>query len=149
MTSDRLFYLFTESSLLDTYLLYGMIGLLLSTALIGLIILLTTSCCYVYSLSSCCYCACPCRRHSSYKLNKIWQKEENRKKNVFIKRQTSDITDFSHLYESYPHLIRSKTASTTNINNKNFVQSCTTLDTLVNPISPCSSFRSLNKPGLL
>ncbi|CAF1116095.1 unnamed protein product [Rotaria sp. Silwood1] len=145
MTDDRLFYSLTESSLLDTYLLYGIIGLLIFIAFIGLIVLLTTSCCCFYSISSC-YCSYPCRRHSSYKLNERFQKQENTKKNTFIKRHSSDITDFSHLYESYPHLINSKTMLTTKINNKNSDTSCTTIDTLINPISPCSSFRSLNQP---
>ncbi|CAF1228982.1 unnamed protein product [Rotaria sordida] len=144
MTDDRLFYSLTESSLLDTYLLYAIIGLLIFIAFIGLIVLLTTSCCCFYSISSC-FCSYPCRRHSSYKLNERFQKQKNTKRNTFIKHHSSDITDFSHLYESHPHLINSKTMLTTRINNKNFDASCVTMDTVINPISPCSSFRSLNQ----
>ncbi|CAF2159985.1 unnamed protein product [Rotaria magnacalcarata] len=146
MTDDRLFYSLTESSLLDTYLLYGIIGFLIFIAFIGFIVLLATSFCCFYSISSC-FCSCPYPRHSSYKLNERAKKEEDKKKHIFLKRHTSDITDFSHLYETYPHLIHSKTTSTANTNNKKFDESCTTINTLVNPISPCSSFRSLNQPA--
>lgn len=140
----------TSSALFDTYLIYGIIGLLLLIAMIGLIILLATSCCFCY----CCFCPRSCciwhhhRRHSSYKLR---QKAElvggtdnnDSKKIVFIRRHPSDVADFSQLYDSCPHLINSKVMTT----STNMDTSCTTIDTLISPISPCSSFRSFAGQG--
>lgn len=139
-----------SSSLFDTYLVYGIIGLLILIALIGLFVLLATSCCCCYcclSPTSCCYHHR--RRHSSYHLSNKSKRVENNepKRSVFIRRFPSDVADFSQLYDSYPHLINNKAtvASTT----PNLNASCTTIDTIVSPISPCSSFRSNIEPGAL
>jgi hypothetical protein len=142
MIEEQLYFPSTSSSLFDTYLIYGIIGLLLFIALIGLIVLLTTSCCCFYcyfSTPSCCYH----RRHSSYKLSKISKQQERNqrtKKTIFIRRYPSDVTDFSQLYDSHPHLMNNKAMIQTGINNQNKDTSCTTINTLITPISPCSSF---------
>jgi hypothetical protein len=139
MTDDQLVY----SSLVDTYLVYGIIGLLILIALIGLIILLTTSYCCMYCYfhpSSSYFCCYHRHRHSSYKLNKKREEQENTKKISFIKRHSSDITNFSQLYNSSPYLINNNALITTGVNNKNLNTSCTTINTLVTPIPPCSSF---------
>ena len=142
-----------SSSLFDTYLVYGIIGLLIVIAIIGLVVLLATSCCccgYCCLSSRSCSLRCCCnRRHSSYKINKKSKhsdgsKAENSKRLTFIRRHSSDMADFSQLYDSCPHLINSKAmpSKTTNMET-----SCTTIDTIVSPISPCSSFRSLVQSG--
>ncbi|CAF0841544.1 unnamed protein product [Didymodactylos carnosus] len=61
--------------------------------------------------------------------------DNKRSKTTFVRvhRHSSDV-DFSQLYDSCPHLINAK-ASHMNT-------SCTTIDTVVYPTSPCSSFRS-------
>lgn len=140
---DKQFFFPTilSSTLFDTYLVYGIIGLLILIALIGLFVLLSTSCCCCYcclSPTSCCHHN---RRYSSYRLTeKSKQFESNDpKRGVFLRRFPSDAADFSQLYDSYPHLINNKatTAPPPNLN-----ASCTTINTIVSPISPCSSFRS-------
>ncbi|CAF3149036.1 unnamed protein product [Rotaria sp. Silwood2] len=148
---DEQFIFSTSSALFDTYLVYGIIGLLLFIAIIGLIILLATSCCCCYCClppKSCCLCYHHSRRHSSYKLRqKLKHPDESvngdSKKIAFIRRHPSDVADFSQLYDSCPHLINSKAMTT----STNMDTSCTTIDTLVSPISPCSSFRSFIGPG--
>ena len=149
---DRYGFASPASSLFDTYLIYGIVGLLLCVALIGLIVLLATSCC-------CCCCSssiscCFHRRHSSYKL----RRESNRSRKVapqekskpaYVRRHPSDVADFSQLYESCPHLINSKAMNTKPALPMHLETSCTTIDTLVSPISPCSSFRSFVGGGLL
>ena len=132
-----------SSSLFDTYLVYGIIGLLILIALVGLFVLLSTSCCCCYcclSPKSCCYHN---RRYSSYRLTeKSKQFESNDpKRGVFLRRFPSDVADFSKLYDSYPHLINNK-ATTATTTTPNLNASCTTINTIVSPISPCSSFRS-------
>jgi hypothetical protein len=141
----------SSSSLFDTYLVYGIIGLLIFIAIIGLIVLLATSfcCCYCcFAPSSCCLCCYSNRRHSSYKLRQNVDRLGNNdsKKISFIRRQTSDVADFSQLYDSCPHLINSKAMTPT---GTNMDTSCTTIDTLVSPISACSSFRSFVGSGTL
>ncbi|CAF3642682.1 unnamed protein product [Rotaria sp. Silwood1] len=149
---DEQFIFSTSSALFDTYLVYGIIGLLLFIALIGLVILLATSCCCCYcclSPRSCCLCYHHRRRHSSYKLRQrpnhpSGSSNDDSKKIAFIRRHPSDVADFSQLYDSCPHLINSKAMTTT---STNMDTSCTTIDTLVSPISPCSSFRSFIESG--
>ncbi|CAF2214316.1 unnamed protein product [Rotaria magnacalcarata] len=141
---DEQYVFSTSSALFDTYLIYGIIGLLLFTAIIGLIILLATSCCCCCLCpKSCCLCYHHHRRHSSYKLRKRSKDLEgsingDSKKNAFIRRHPSDVADFSQLYDSCPHLINSKVMTT----STHMDTSCTTIDTLISPISPCSSFHS-------
>lgn len=147
---EQFFFSPTSSSFFDTYLVYGIIGLLIFIAIIGLIILLSTSCCCCYcclSPTSCYFCCYHNHRHSSYKLR---QRSKNlgrlsngdSKKFAFIRRRPSDVADFSQLYDSCPHLINSKATTTMDT-------SCTTINTLVSPVSPCSSFRSFNGSGIL
>lgn len=142
-----------SSSSFDTYLVYCIIGLLILMALIGLCILLTTSCCCCYccltSLSSC----YPSRRHLTYKLNDKKRsndsdpsKTDQPKRLTFIRRQSSSLTDFNQLYDSCPHLINSKVVTN---KSTNMDTSCTTIDTVVTPASPCSSFRSVPQSGTL
>ena len=137
-----------SSSSFDTYLVYCIIGLLILMALIGLCILLTTSCCCCYccltSLSSC----YPSRRHLTYKLNenKSSNNSDQPKRLTFIRRQSSSLTDFNQLYDSCPHLINSKVVTN---KSTNMETSCTTIDTVVTPASPCSSFRSVAQSGTL
>ncbi|UJR30081.1 hypothetical protein I4U23_017623 [Adineta vaga] len=154
------FVLSSTSSLFDTYLIYGIVGLLTLIAILGLVILLCTSCYCCFSLSPCSFCCLRNHRHSSYKLrrrsehlNKTGRNDS--KKIGFIRRHPSDVADFSQLYDSCPHLINSKAVAPT---GPNMETSCTTIDTIVNPVSPCSSFRSFlgsgtlpkdNKPSLL
>lgn len=114
-----------DSSMFDTYLLYGIVGLLIFLAAIGLIILIITTCCWcIYSISFCC-CF---RRHLSYQLN---NHQSSKKKTNFLKRQPSDVVRFSQLYESCPHqgMIKS------------FDSSCTTINTITT--SPQGSIRSV------
>ncbi|CAF1192249.1 unnamed protein product [Rotaria sordida] len=149
---DEQFIFSTSSALFDTYLVYGIIGLLLFIAIIGLIILLATSCCCCYCClcpKSCCLCYHHNRRHSSYKLRQQLKHKDgsnngDSKKITFIRRHPSDVADFSQLYDSCPHLINSKAMTTS---NTNMDTSCTTIDTFVSPISPCSSFRSFVGSG--
>ncbi len=144
-----------SSSLFDTYLVYAIIGLLILIAIIGLFVLLATSCCCCYcclSPTSCCLCCYHNRRHSSYKLSQKSKhskgsENENSKRNAFIRRHTSDVADFSQLYDSCPHLINNKVMLKTGINQKNLDTSCTTINTLVTPISPCRSLRSFIESG--
>ena len=149
---NQFFFSSTTSSLFDTYLIYGIIGLLIFIAIIGLIILLATSCCCCcLSPASCCFCCCRHHRHSSYKLRERSKQSEalgnNDSKTIaFIRRHPSDVADFSQLYDSCPHLINSKVMTTTGVNMET---SCTTIDTLVSPISTCSSFRSFMDSGTL
>ena len=153
---EHVFFPSISSSLFDTYLVYGIIGLLLLIAIVGLFILLATSCCCCYcclSPTSCYLCCYHNRRHSSYQLTKKSKRSgklENNdlKPNAYIRRRPSDITAFSQLYDSCPHLINSK-ATMTATPNVNMNTSCTTIDTLVSPISPCSSFRSFIQSGTL
>ena len=150
---DRYAFASPASSLFDTYLIYGIVALLLCVALIGLIVLLATSCC-------CCGCDSPSisccfhrrRRHSSYKLRggskgsrKVAPHEKS--KLAAVRRHPSDVADFSQLYESCPHLINSKAMSSKPPLPVHLETSCTTIDTLVSPISPCSSFRSFVLPN--
>jgi hypothetical protein len=145
---------FPSSSLFDTYLVYGIIGLLIFIAIIGVIVLLATSCwcCYCcLSPTSCCLCCYSNRRHSSYKLRQrskhSGESQNNDSKKIsFIRRHPSDVADFSQLYDSCPHLINSKAMTST---GANMDTSCTTIDTLVSPISACSSFRSFAGSGTL
>jgi hypothetical protein len=154
---EQIFFPTISSSLFDTYLVYGIIGLLILIAIIGLLVLLATSCCCCYcclSPTSWCLCCYHSRRHSSYRLSqksKHSEKSENNdsKRNAFIRRCPSDVADFAQLYESCPHLINSKTTTTTTPTSTNMNTSCTTIDTIVNPISPCSSFRSFIESGTL
>jgi hypothetical protein len=149
-------YLFssTTSSFFDTYLVYVIVGLLIFIAIIGLIILLSTSCCCCYcclSPTSFCFCCRHNRRHSSYKLRQKCSHagksgSDDSKKLAFIRRHPSDVADFSLLYDSCPHLINSKAMSNT---STNMDTSCTTIDTLVSPVSQCSSFRSFIESGTL
>jgi hypothetical protein len=148
MINNQLFYSLTEPSLFDTYLLYGIIGLLIFIALVGLVVLVITSCCCFYSIPWCSCCCYHRQRHSSYKLNENSKEQQDMKKILFIKRHSSDITDFSQLYNSNPHLINSKSMITTGITNRNLDASCTTLNSLFTPISPCSSFRSFIESGI-
>ncbi|CAF0730546.1 unnamed protein product [Adineta steineri] len=149
---EQLFFSSTSSSLFDTYLVYGIIGLLTLIAIIGLIILLSTSCCCCYcclSPTSCYSCYFHKRRHSTYKVRQNSKHPEklgnkDTKPISFIRRKSSDIADFSQLYDSCPHLINSKLMTPT---NANMDTSCTTIDTLVSPVSPCSSFRSVVVSG--
>jgi hypothetical protein len=143
MIVNQLFRSLTDTSLFDTYLLYGIIGLLVFIALIGLIVLLVTLCYWCcYSISFCC-CCYPRPRHLSYQLNEKYQKEQSTKKPTFLKRQTSDITDFSQLYDSCPHLINNKAMLKTGINKKKFDTSSTTMNTVITPLSSGRSLRSL------
>ena len=150
---DRFIFSSTSYSLFDTYLVYGIISLLTMIAFVGLIILLATSCC----CSVCCYsrsnfCYLPCfhhhSRHSSYRLRqntKPVRKLSNHDRTTlaYVKRHASDVANFSHLYESCPHLVNSKAMNAKLASNvPNMETSCTTIDTLISPLSPCSSFRS-------
>lgn len=155
MMNEQFFFPSISSSLFDTYLVYGIIGLLILIAIIGLFVLLTASCCCCcyccVSPTSCNLCCYSNRRHSSYKLTQKFAHSdklgnENSKRNAYIRRQTSDVADFSQLYDSCPHLINSKAMPTTSINMDT---SCTTIDTFVSPVSPCSSFRSIIESGTL
>jgi len=154
MMDEQFFFPSISSSLFDTYLVYGIIGLLILIAIIGLFVLLATSCCCCYcclSPTSCCLCCYHNRRHSSYKLSQKSKhskgsENENSKRNAFIRRHTSDVADFSQLYDSCPHLINSKAMITTGMNMET---SCTTIDTFISPVSPCSSFRSCIESGTL
>ncbi|CAF1641144.1 unnamed protein product [Adineta ricciae] len=154
MDDQSLFFTTSSSSFFDTYLVYGIVGLIILIAVLGLVILLCTSCC-------CCYCclssasrSCCClqnRRHSSYKLRerakRLTQSTNGDSKKIgFIRRHPSDIADFSQLYDSCPHLVNSKAMTPTGANMET---SCTTIDTIVNPVSPCSSFRSFVGSGTL
>jgi hypothetical protein len=147
MTNTQSFYSLTDSSSFDTYLLYGIVGLLALITLIGLIILFITSCCWCYYSLTFCFCCCHRHRHLSYKLNEKFRKQEDKKKINFIKRRGSNITDFSQLYDSCPHLINNKAVFKTGINNKNLDTSCTTINTLVTPMSPRESIRSFIESG--
>jgi hypothetical protein len=150
MMDNQFFFSSTTSSLFDTYLIYGIVGLLIFIALIGLVVLLATSCCCCYcclSPTSRCFCCYHHRRHSSYKLSQRSKQSRilgnsNSKTAAFVRRQPSDVADFSQLYDSCPHLINSKAMT-------NMETSCTTIDTLVTPISACSSFRSFIESGTL
>jgi hypothetical protein len=71
---------------------------------------------------------------------------DNLKRNAFIRRRASDVADFTQLYDSCPHLVNSKAMPTTGTNMET---SCTTIDTFISPVSPCSSFRSFIKSGTL
>jgi len=150
--NEQFFFPPISSSLFDTYLVYGIIGLLIIIAIIGLFVLLTTSCCYCcLSPTSSCLCCYHNRRHSSYKLSqksKHSEGSENKdsKRKAFIRRHGSDVADFSQLYDSCPHLINSKVMTTPCMNMET---SCTTIDTLISPVSPCSSFRSFIESGTL
>lgn len=139
----------TDSSLFDTYILYGIIGLLILITLTGLIIFLVTSCCWCCYSISFCFCCHQRQRHLSYKLNQRFKKQENTKKNSFVKRSSKDITDFSQLYDSCPHLINNKAVLKTGINNQNLESSCTTINTLVSPILLHDSFPSYIESGNL
>lgn len=155
--SDQIFISSIGSSLFDTYLVYGIIGLLLAIAFVGVIVLLATACCcsncYSSARAFCCLnCYRHSLRHSTYRLSQ----ESNHQKRVVqrdktklacIKRNTSDVANFSQLYESCPHLINNKAMTTKPQNtNSNMESSCTTIDTIISPISPCSSFRSFATP---
>ncbi len=149
---EQFFFPSISSSLFDTYLVYGIIGLLILIAIIGLFVLLATSCCCCYcclSPRSCSLCCHHKRRYSSYKLSQKSKEsgKDNLKRNAFIRRHPSDVADFSRLYDSCPHLINSKAMTTTP--NTNMDSSCTTIDTLVSPVSPCSSFRSFIQSGTI
>jgi hypothetical protein len=154
MNEQIFFPTISSSSLFDTYLVYGIIGLLILIAIIGLLVLLATSCCCCYccvSPTSCCLSCYHSRRHSSYRLSQkskhLGKSETNdSKRNVFIRRCPSDVADFAQLYDSCPHLINSKATTNTSTNMNT---SCTTIDTFVSPISPCSSFRSFIESGTL
>jgi hypothetical protein len=147
MTDNRLFDFSTDTSLFDTYVLYGIIGLLIFIASIGLIVLLVTSCCWCFYSISFCFCCYHRQRHLSYKINRRFLRQNEKKKISCLKRQSSDITNFSQLYDSCPHLINNKAMLKTGINNQNLDTSCTTINTLVNPITPCGSIRSLRESG--
>lgn len=144
----------TSSSFFDTYLVYGIIGLLVLIAIVGLIILLSTSCCCCHCCVSPSACASSCfstRRHSSYRLRQRSKHladatRADSKKTGFIRRHPSDVADFSQLYDSCPHLINSRAMAPP---GTNMDTSCTTIDTIVSPVSPCSSFRSLVGSGTL
>ncbi|CAF0772692.1 unnamed protein product [Didymodactylos carnosus] len=116
----------------DAYLIYVVIGFIVIISIFGLIvILITTFCC------CCChsYC-CGKERRSSYKLDRQKpNKTSGKKSKTFarVPRYPSDV-DFSQLYDTGPHLINTKAS--------HMDTSCTTIDTVVYPISPCSSFRS-------
>lgn len=147
MTNNQSLLSFKNSSLFDTYLLYGIIGLLILVTSIGLIILLITACCWCcYSLSFC-FCCYKRQRHLSYKLNKRFQRQENRKKSTYIKRRSNDLTNFSQLYDSCPHLINNKAVLRTGINNPNLDVSSTTINTLLSPILSNDSFPSIIESG--
>jgi hypothetical protein len=146
MTDNQSFYSLTDSSLFDTYLLYGIVGLLVFITLIGLVILFITSCCWCFYSLSFCFCCYHRHRNLSYKLNERFRKQKNTKIN-FIKRRGSDITDFSQLYDSCPHLINNKAVLKTGINNRNLDTSCTTINTIVTPVSPRGSIRSFIESG--
>jgi len=149
MPDNQLFYSSIDSSLFDTYLLYGIIGLLIFLGLIGLIVLFITTCCWCFKSLSFCFCCNHRQRHLSYKLNKKLKQQENTKKIAFIKRRSSDITDFSQLYDSCPHLINNKAILKTGINKKKFDTSSTTMNTVVTPLSSGRSLRSLIQSGKL
>jgi len=154
MMNEQVFFPTISSSLFDTYLVYGIIGLLILIAIIGLFVLLTASCCCCYcclSPTSFCFRCRHNRRHSSYKLRQKCKHagksgSDDSKKLAFIRRHPSDVADFSQLYDSCPHLINSKATSNT---STNMDTSCTTIDTLVSPVSQCSSFRSFIESGTL
>lgn len=127
-----------DSTMFDTYLLYGIIGLLIFLAAIGLIILIITTCCWcVYSISFCCCCCFHRHRHVSYQINN--QRSSQKKSSHFLKRQPSDVVRFSQLYESCPHLLNNQAM------NKYSDSSCTTINTIIHPISPTSSIQSLKE----
>ena len=101
-------------TLFDTYLIYLIIGLILFVALIGLLVLLSTSCCcfycFFYSAST---CLCCCYHHRrQYSLNRVGKQQaepiKGRTIRRALRRRASDLTDFSQLYDSCPHLINSK-----------------------------------------
>ena len=128
-----------DSTMFDTYLLYGIIGLLIFLAAIGLIILIITTCCWcIYSISFCCCCCFHRHRHLSYQIN---NERTPQKKSNFLKRQPSDVVRFSQLYESCPHLIKNQAMIKSS--NKYSDSSCTTINTIIQPISPTSSIRSV------
>ena len=145
--SDQYLFSLTTSSLFDTYLIYGILVLLIAIALIGLIVLLATSCCCCYCYSSflsCCFSCYQNHRHSSYKLRQKTKQSlrlsENETSTIaFVKRRPSDVASFAQLYDSCPHLINNKAMTKTHVNMD---ASCTTINTLISPLSPCSSFRS-------
>lgn len=150
--NEQFFFPQISSSLFDTHLVYGIIGLLIIIAIIGLLVLVTTSCCCCcFSPTSRCLCCYHNRRHSSYKLSQKSKHSggsgnKDSKRKAFIRRHGSDVADFSQLYDSSPHLINSKAMTTTGMNMET---SCTTIDTLISPVSPCSSFRSFTQSGTL
>jgi len=147
MANNQSFYSLTDSSLFDTYLFYGIIGLVIFITLIALIAFFITSCCWCFYSISFNFCCYKRNRQLSYKLNEKFQKQENPKKINFIKRRSNDITDFSQLYDSCPHLINDKAVLKTGINNQNLDTSSTTINTLVPPTSPRSSLRSFIQSG--
>ena len=129
MTNDKLLNSLTKTSLFETYLLCGIVGLLIFIACISLIVFLTTSCYCFYSISS--YLGFHhCHRYSSYELNENIKKQENIKKSAFTTGYSNDISTFTELYDSYPNLINSKTAFEKEINNKNIDTTYTTINTI-------------------
>lgn len=149
MMNEQYLFPSISSTLFDTYLVYGIIGLLILIALVGLFVLLATSCCCCYcclSSIACCFRCYPNRRRLSYQLNDKNFIKSDQNRLTFIRRHSSDMADFSQLYDSCPHLINSKvmTHKTANMD-----VSCTTIDTVISPISPCSSFRSVAHSGTL
>jgi hypothetical protein len=147
MIDNRFFDFSTDTSLFDTYVLYGIVGLLIFIASIGLIILIVTSCCWCFYSLSFCFCCYHRHRHLSYKINQRFQGENHRAKISCLKRQPSDITNFSQLYDSCPHLINNKAMLTPGINNHNMDTSCTTINTSSHPTTPPGSIRSLKDSG--
>ena len=136
-----------DSSVFDTYLLHGIIGLLIFLAAIGLIILIITTCCWcIYSISFC-FCCFHRRRHSSYRINDSRSRRvQPAKKKSVLKRQPSDVVRFSQLYESCPHL--SNNHAMIKSSNKYSESSCTTINTIIHPTTPpTGSIRSLRESG--
>lgn len=143
-----------DSSVLDTYLLYGILGLLIFLAGIGLIILIITTCCWcIYSLSFCFCCFHRRRRHVSYQINqtRAGRTQPSKKKSAFLKRQPSDVVRFSQLHETCPHLIPNHHhQGMIKSSNKYSDSSCTTINTIIHPTTPpIGSVRSLRESGNL
>ncbi|CAF1337105.1 unnamed protein product [Adineta steineri] len=133
MMNNRLFHSFINTPLINTYIVYDLIGYLIFIALISLIILLIILYCYIYYY----FCHYHHHRYLSYELNEEFPEQESIKNNSFIKCHSDDKNHLSQLYNSYPHLISHSPiiTTTTEINNQN----CTTINTLSSSTTSHSS----------
>ena len=139
-----------ENNLMDVYFVYGIIGLLVFVALLGLFVLIMTSCCWCCCKSiSCC---CRPNRRSSYGLNRKTrlakdQHVERKKTTNIFRRYPSDITDLSQLYESCPHLINNKATNQLDTTGRHSDTSFSTIHTVISPIPSADLLNSFIETG--